>query len=93
MSGCSGTVGIVHHWNSTVCPLKRDSGGLWTAKIRLASGSDQYTFVINGGRWEDFLSQHRVINEHGMHNAIRAVGASPQSCASFSLEPKEDDDG
>jgi len=71
-------VGDFNHWNSAARPLKRDSGGLWKVKIRLAPGSYQYKFVINGERWEeDPLNQHRVMNEHGTHNSIREVGASP----------------
>ncbi|MDH4155200.1 MAG: isoamylase early set domain-containing protein [Nitrospira sp.] len=70
-------VGEFNHWNTTARPMKRDAGGLWTVKLRLASGSYQYKFVINGERWEeDPLNLHRMMNEHGTFNSIRNVEAS-----------------
>jgi len=75
-------VGDFNQWNSAARPLKRDSGGLWSVKIRLAPGSYQYKFVINGDRWEeDPLNQHRVMNEHGTHNSIRTVGTGSEERA------------
>ena len=75
-------VGDFNQWNPVVRPLKRDSGGLWSVKIRLAPGSYHYKFVINGERWEeDPLNQHRVMNEHGTHNSIRKVGADAEELA------------
>lgn len=72
-------VGEFNQWNPAAKPMKRDPGGLWSVKIRLAPGSYQYKFVINGERWEeDPLNQHRMMNEHGTHNSIREVGANPE---------------
>jgi hypothetical protein len=46
--------------------------------MRLAPGSYQYKFVVNGERWEeDPLNLHRVMNEHGTYNSVRKVGAGP----------------
>lgn len=71
--------GDFNEWNPTARPLKRDAGGLWAVRIRLAPGSYQYKFVVNGERWEeDPLNLHRVMNEHGTHNSIRKVGAAPE---------------
>ncbi|HMS83292.1 MAG TPA: glycogen-binding domain-containing protein [Nitrospira sp.] len=76
-------VGEFNKWTSTVSPLKRDPGGLWKVKIRLAPGTYQYKFVVNGERWEeDPLNLLRVVNEHGTFNSIREVGKRPEeTCA------------
>jgi len=72
-------VGDFNQWSPTVRPMKRDAGGLWKVKVRLAPGSYQYKFVINGERWEeDPLNLHRIMNEHGTFNSIRNVGANPE---------------
>ena len=68
-------VGDFNHWNPAARPLKRDAGGLWRVKIRLAPGNYQYKFILNGERWEeDPLNLQRVMNEHGTFNSIRSVG-------------------
>jgi 5'-AMP-activated protein kinase regulatory beta subunit len=70
--------GDFNQWKFVVRPLKRDAGGLWTVTMRLAPGSYQYKFVVNGERWEeDPLNLHRVMNEHGTYNSVRKVGAGP----------------
>jgi len=75
-------VGDFNHWNPAARPLKRDAGGLWRVKIRLAPGNYQYKFILNGERWEeDPLNHHRVMNEHGTYNSIRNVGAAPHDGA------------
>jgi 1,4-alpha-glucan branching enzyme len=67
-------VGDFNRWDQKARPLKRDAGGLWKVALRLAPGSYQYKFVINGERWEeDPLNLHRVPNEHGTFNSIRTV--------------------
>lgn len=69
-----------NQWDPKIKPLKRDSGGLWKVTVRLAPGSYQYKFVVNGDRWEeDPLNLHRVMNEHGTFNSIRKVGSSPEN--------------
>lgn len=61
-------------WDPKGRPLKRDAGGLWKVTLRLAAGTYQYKFVINGERWEeDPLNVHRVPNEHGSFNSVRVV--------------------
>jgi 1,4-alpha-glucan branching enzyme len=72
-------VGDFNQWNPLARPLKRNVGGLWKVTVRLAPGTYQYKFVVNGQRWEDDpLNVHRVPNEHGTFNSIRKVGASPE---------------
>ena len=72
-------VGDFNQWNPLARSLKRDAGGLWKVTVRLAPGTYQYKFVINGERWEDDpLNLHRVPNEHGSFNSIRKVGASAE---------------
>lgn len=73
-------VGDFNRWNATARPMKRDAGGLWKVKIRLAPGTYQYKFVVNGDRWEeDPLNQHRTMNEHGTSNSVRKVGESSET--------------
>lgn len=72
-------VGEFNQWNPTARPMKRDAGGLWKVKIRLAPGTYQYKFVVNGDRWEeDPLTQHRMMNEHGTSNSLRKVGENSE---------------
>lgn len=72
-------VGDFNRWNPTARPLKRDAGGLWKVKVRLAPGTYQYKFVVNGERWEeDPLNLRRTMNEHGTFNSIRNVGTSSE---------------
>lgn len=72
-------VGDFNQWNPLARPFKRNTGGLWKVTVRLAPGTYQYKFVVNGQRWEDDpLNVHRVPNEHGTFNSIRKVGASPE---------------
>jgi 1,4-alpha-glucan branching enzyme len=66
--------GDFNGWDPKVRPLKRDAGGLWKATLRLAAGTYQYKFVVNGERWEeDPLNLERVPNEHGSFNSVRVV--------------------
>ena len=70
-------VGDFNQWKPAMRPMKRDAGGLWTVKVKLAPGTYQYKFVVNGDRWEeDPLNLRRIMNEHGTFNSLRIVGTS-----------------
>jgi 1,4-alpha-glucan branching enzyme len=66
--------GDFNGWDPQARPLKRDAGGLWKGTVRLAPGTYQYKFVVNGERWEvDPVNPDQAPNEHGSFNSVRVV--------------------
>lgn len=44
--------GDFNDWRLNAQPLRRDEGGVWCAKVRLAPGRHEYRFIVDGVRGE-----------------------------------------
>jgi alpha-amylase/alpha-mannosidase (GH57 family) len=68
--------GDFNGWSTSAEPMSDPDGdGVWTAKIKLAPGSYQYKFVIDGGaRWEpDAANPESVPDPYGGKNSVITV--------------------
>jgi len=72
--------GDFNGWDAVALPLRKDAGGRWKRTVRLAPGTYQYKFVVDGTRWvEDPLNLNRIANQLGGCNSM--VEVAPQDAS------------
>ena len=76
--------GSFNNWSSSANPLSDPDGdGVWSAEIRLAPGTYQYKFVVNGSDWViDPANTKRVPDGLGGENSEIVIGGSVSSSVS-----------
>ena len=68
-------VGEFNDWSIGRHPLQKTDSEAWHITLQLLPGTSQYTFVIDGIRWEDDADNpKRALNEFGTTNSILEVG-------------------
>jgi hypothetical protein len=53
--------------------MEKGSGGVWTAAVKLAPGTYNYLFIVDGEWRDDPECSMRVPNPFGTHNMVRRV--------------------
>ena len=64
------------HWQEQPIPMKKHSGGVWQAALKLAPGTYHYRFIVDGQWRDDPDCTLRVANPYGGENAVRQVTPS-----------------
>jgi 1,4-alpha-glucan branching enzyme len=71
-------LGDFTHWEKQPVHLKKESGGIWRASVRLEPGIYHYRFVVDGEWHDDPDCILRVANPFGSENMIREVPSESQ---------------
>jgi 1,4-alpha-glucan branching enzyme len=66
-------VGDFTHWQKSPINLKKDEGGVWRTRVKLAPGTYHYRFLVDGQWRDDPECTLRVNNPYGGDNAVRQV--------------------
>lgn len=61
------------HWQEQAIPMKKLTGGVWKANVKLAPGTYHYRFIVDGQWRDDPDCTLRVTNPYGGENAVRQV--------------------
>jgi 1,4-alpha-glucan branching enzyme len=65
--------GDFSEWQKKAIPMQRGTNGSWTATIKLAPGSYNYLFIVDGQWCDDPECEARVPNPYGGQNMVRQV--------------------
>lgn len=66
--------GEFNQWHPDVAPMRKDLDGVWRVTLRLAPGTYEYKFVVNGESWvDDPVNPRRVPNAQGSMNSVVEV--------------------
>jgi len=60
-------------WQSQPISMTRGADGLWHTKVKLAPGTYQYRFIVDGEWHDDPTCTLRIPNEFGTANMLREV--------------------
>jgi 1,4-alpha-glucan branching enzyme len=60
-------------WQQRAIPMKEESGGIWTATVKLPPGEHHYLFIVDGEWRDDPDCALRVPNPYGGCNMVRQV--------------------
>ena len=64
-------VGDFTRWQQEPVPMRRNSRGVWTAKVDLPPGRHTYRFIVDGEWRDDPECRLRVPNPFGTEDMIR----------------------
>lgn len=62
-------VGSFNNWNTAAMPMKRDESGIWRTDIKLAPGTYEYRFYVDG-QWQNDPEADVVKNPFGTLNNV-----------------------
>lgn len=65
--------GDFNDWNPTSHPMKKDKKGVWKASLKLAPGTYQYRFFVDGEWQSDPSCTDCVENPFGTLNCVKKV--------------------
>jgi len=65
--------GSFNKWNAGDIKLKKDTKGLWKAKVDLPCGRHEYKFVVDGNWWTDPSNHNNTGNSMGSQNSILSI--------------------
>ncbi len=66
--------GEFNQWQPGSAPMFKDLDGVWRLTLKLAPGTYEYKFVVNGHSWvEDPANTRRVPNAQGSMNSVCEV--------------------
>ncbi len=65
--------GSFTQWQSQPISMTRTANGLWRTKVKLAPGTYQYRFIVDGDWHDDPACTLRIPNEFGTANMLREV--------------------
>jgi 1,4-alpha-glucan branching enzyme len=68
--------GSFTQWESHPISMIRGADGLWHNKIKLAPGTYQYRFIVDGEWHDDPTCTLRIPNEFGTANMLRKVNCA-----------------
>jgi 1,4-alpha-glucan branching enzyme len=66
-------VGDFTDWQQRPIKMVKDSGGVWTATVKLPPGTHNYLFIVDGQWCDDPECALRVPNPYGGYNMARQV--------------------
>jgi len=66
-------VGDFTGWQERAIPMKKGTNGLWTTTVKLAPGTYNYLFIVDGQWCVDPECALRVENPFGGQNMLRQV--------------------
>jgi 1,4-alpha-glucan branching enzyme len=66
-------VGSFNAWSVGSGEMTRTDNGKWTKDLRLAPGTYEYHFVVDGQSVQDPNADHSVINAEGEQNSLLSV--------------------
>jgi 1,4-alpha-glucan branching enzyme len=71
--------GTFNGWNTTAAPMTdTDGDGVWETTLRLAPGTYQYKFVVDGTQWfKDEFASDFVDDGFGGENSVTTVKEAP----------------
>ncbi|MEW5946333.1 MAG: glycogen-binding domain-containing protein [bacterium] len=65
--------GAFNNWSTDADRMTKDAKGVWTRTKRLAPGTYEYKFVVDGEWITDPECAETVFNEHGTLNSVIRV--------------------
>ena len=66
-------VGDFTNWEKKAITMEKDPAGVWTATVKLAPGTHNYLFIVDGQWRADPECSSRVPNPFGGQNMVREV--------------------
>jgi 1,4-alpha-glucan branching enzyme len=66
-------VGDFTRWQERPIPLRRESEGVWRAKVELPPGEHRYRFLVDGQWCDDPECRAQAPNPFGSQDAVREV--------------------
>lgn len=65
--------GKFNDWNTTALLMKKDKDGTWRTTVRLAPGTYEYKYFVDGAWAQDIPGADRVPNSFGTYNGVIGV--------------------
>ena len=69
--------GDFNSWNRTALPMTRMDGGWWKCRLRLAPGSHQFKYLVDGEWYLDYAAFGLEMGPPGTWNSVVLVGEEP----------------
>ncbi len=65
--------GTFNNWDPDSLPMRKEKDGTWKIRIKLASGSYEYKYVVDGAWVQDAPCSRLVPNTFGTSNCVIGV--------------------